>query len=315
MMNRSDPLSGLVAASFTPLRIDGSLHLEVIPQIVDHQIKHGIAGMYVLGSTGEGVSFTHEERTAAAEAFVKAAAGRIPVIVQIGCDSLWQARQLAAHAQEIGADAISAVSPLYFKPESVKTLVDSMAEIASGAPDLPFYYYHIPVVTGVEVDMIDFLRLGQQQIATLRGIKFTSPKVHEFQACLEYAANRFEILWGVDEMLLCGLSAGARAAVGSTYNFAAPIYQQLLDAFAMGDMEEARQQQARSQALVRAFAPYGSRAAQKAIMAMVGPDCGPCRLPVNSLNAVNIAALCEELEAIDFFEGISEPFQAPSQIV
>ena len=118
------------------MNVDGSLNTSVIGPMVDHLVAHDIAGMYVLGSTGEGVSLTADERCNVAEAFVKSAAGRLPVIVQVGCESLAQARQLAAHAQDVGADAVSAVSPLYFKPDSVETLVASMAEIASGAPGL-----------------------------------------------------------------------------------------------------------------------------------------------------------------------------------
>jgi len=307
MTNRSRSIKGLIAASFTPMRSDGSIHPKVIPEIVEHLLKNAISGLYILGSTGEGISLTYKERLVVAETFVEAAGGRLPVIVHVGCESLVQSRHFAAHAQQIGADAISAVSPIYFKPDSVETLVKSMAEIASGAPDLPFYYYHIPTVTGVVADMVEFLHFGQQQIPNLRGIKFTSPKIHEYQACLDYAGDRFEILWGVDEMLLCRLSAGAQAAIGSTYNFAAPIFQKLLGAFVAGDLEEARQQQARAQELIRTFFPYGPRAAQKDIMAMVGLDCGPSRLPIKSLNTLEFAELRDKLGSIGFFKWISEP--------
>ena len=302
MTNNSPPLQGLVAATFTPMHGDGSLNTDLIPSLVEHLVEQGMAGMYVLGSTGEGPSLTFEERCTVAEAFVKAAAGRLPVIVQVGGESLAQARRLAAHAQDVGADAISAVSPMYFKPDSVETLAASMAEVASGASSLPFYYYHIPAATGLTASMVEFLKLGAERIPTLRGIKFTSTNVFEFQSCVEFAGDRFEILWGLDEMLNCGLSAGASAGVGSTYNFAAPTYQRILAAFAKGDLEEVRRHQSRSQALVRAFLPYGPRSAQKAIMSMVGLDCGPTRLPVAAMTDSATAALRDELEAIGFFQ-------------
>ncbi len=298
--------SGLIAATYTPLNQDGSLHVEAIPPIVEHLIGHGVAGMYVLGSTGEGLSLTVDERHRVAEAFVRAAAGRLPVMVQVGSESLAQARELAADAQAIGADAVSAVSPVYFKPDSVDSLVDSMAEIAAGAPALPFYYYHIPTLTGVDLPMLDFLARGSQQMPTLRGIKFTSTNLMEFQACIEFDAKRFTLLWGTDEMLLGALTAGAGAAVGSTYNFAAPIYQRLLEAWAKGNVDEARRWQSRSQQLVRTFVPYGPRAAQKAIMAMIGLDCGPSRLPIANLSPMRIEALRSELQAIGFFAWIVE---------
>ncbi len=296
------PLRGLIAATFTPMTDRGAVDLAALPDMVDRLAEQGVNGLYVLGSTGEGVSLTAEERRRVAEAFVQAARGRVPVIVQVGCESLAQSAQLAAHAQASGADAISAVSPVYFKPDSLDTLVDSMAAIAAAAPELPFYYYHIPWVTGVAANMVEFLHRGEQSIPTLRGIKFTAPSVHEFQACVEEAEGRFEILWGMDEMLLSGLVAGARAAVGSTYNFAAPLYQRLLAAFAAGDFEEARRWQSRSQALVRTFAPYGPRGSQKAIMAMVGLDCGPPRLPIASISVEQIASLRGDLQKLGFFD-------------
>ncbi|MCG6154383.1 dihydrodipicolinate synthase family protein [Rubinisphaera margarita] len=300
-------LQGLIAATFTPFQADGSLDLDKVPAMVDHLVEQKIAGLYVLGSTGEGISATFQERCDAAEAFISAAAGRLPVIIQVGCESLAQAAELAAHAQAAGADAISAVSPVYFKPDSVETLIASMAQITAGAPELPFYYYHIPAITGVNLNMVEFLSKAGDRIPTLAGIKFTSPAVHEFQACVEAGGDRYQIFWGLDEMLLAGLTAGAVAAVGSTYNFAAPVYQQLLNAYAAGDLTAAQQMQSRSQEIVRTFVPYGPRAAQKTIMSLIGVDCGPPRLPNVPLTPERTEALRSDLEQIGFFDWIRQP--------
>lgn len=298
----SAPLRGLVAATFTPLRADGSLQPELIPGMVNFLIDRGVSGLYVLGSTGEGSSLTVTERCLLAEHFISAANSRVPVIVQVGCESLRQARELAAHAQQAGAAGISAVSPVYFKPESAAGLVASMGQIAAGAPQLPFYYYHIPAVTGVSVSALEFLRRGGREIPNLRGIKFTSPAMHDFQSCIEFEDGRFDMLWGLDEMLASGLAAGALGAVGSTYNFAAPVYLRLLEAWQRGDLTAVRLEQSRSQTLVRAFVPYGARAAQKAIMSMVWQNCGPTRLPVSPLTAEQSATLQQDLRQIGFFD-------------
>ncbi|MCA8984361.1 MAG: dihydrodipicolinate synthase family protein [Planctomycetaceae bacterium] len=300
------PIRGLVAATFTPFYRDGSLNLAAIPAMVDFLLSQRIGGLYVLGSTGEGLSLTTEERQSVAEAFVSAAAGRLPVLIQVGAECLTQARQLAQHAAEIGADGISAVCPVYFKPDSISTLVDCMAFIAGGAPKLPFYYYHIPAATGVSLDPREFLRHSEGRIPNLQGIKFTAPQMHDFQACVEFAEGRYDILWGLDEMLLAGLAAGARGAVGSTYNFAAPIYQKLWQAWEQGDIVAARRQQGHAQALVRTFVPYGPRGSQKAIMSLIGQDCGSPRLPIAELSASRLEALRAELQAIGFFEWIGQ---------
>lgn len=296
------PLQGMIAATFTPLFDDGTINTARMPEIVEHLLAHSVSGMYVLGSTGEGLSLTVEERRQAAEAFVQAAKDRLPVIVQVGSECLLQAKQLAAHAQQIGADAISAVSPVYFKPDSLDTLIASMAEIAAGAPNLPFYYYHIPGATGVDYSMLDFLRLAPARISNLAGIKYTSTDVEHYQACVEFAGKDLQVLWGVDEMLFDGLSAGAQAAVGSTYNYMAPVHRKLLTSFADGELEAARAQQRFVQQVVDTFVPFGHRAAQKAIMNMVGPDCGPCRLPVMTLPADRQSSLHAALEKIGFFD-------------
>ena len=303
-----DAPKGLIAATFTPMDSGGMPDLAAIPRTIDHLLRSGVAGIYALGSTGEGPSLTFDERREAATAFVEAARGRLPVIVQVGHESLAQARALAEHAQVVGAQAVSAVCPVYFKPDSVVTLVDAMASIAAGAPSLPFYYYHIPSVTGVALSMIEFLRLGGERIPTLRGIKYTSPDLAEFQSCLEFERGRFDLFYGRDEMLLGALAVGATAAVGSTYNFAAPVYNRLRAAFARGDMAGARREQSRSLALVDIIIRHGPRASQKAIMALIGLDCGPSRLPIRPLSPVQREALRADLEAIGYFDwGLEAP--------
>ena len=117
-------ITGLVPATFTPLHPDGSLNLAVVEPMVEHLIREGVTGLYVCGSTGEGVSLAREERMAATEAFVAAARHRVPVVVQVGHNSIAEARLLAAHAQSAGAEAISATPPSYFKPPTLAALVD-----------------------------------------------------------------------------------------------------------------------------------------------------------------------------------------------
>ncbi|MEX0793346.1 MAG: dihydrodipicolinate synthase family protein [Pirellulaceae bacterium] len=307
-------IKGLIAATYTPFTESGELNLGEIPAMVEHLLRWKIAGLYVLGSTGEGCSLLTEERIAVAQAFIEAAGGRVPVIVQVGSECLKQSQLLAAEAERMGAAAISAVAPVYFKPDSVDCLVESMASIARAAPSLPFYYYHIPAATGVPIAALDFLRAAEIQIPSLRGIKFTSAAIHEYQACLEYAEGSFDILYGQDEMLLAGLSAGAQGAVGSTYNYAAPIYHALIQALEQGRLTDARKFQSHSQALVRAFIPFGPRGAQKEIMRMVGNalpkgqrfDCGPPRLPIMPLTEANRNSLREALQTLGFFRWIGE---------
>jgi N-acetylneuraminate lyase len=294
-------VSGLVAATFTPMRADGSLNLAMAKPVVDHLVRSGVSGLYVCGSTGEGPLLTTAERKETAAAYVEAAAGRVPVVVQVGHSSVVEARELAAHAQQIGADATSAVAPYYFKPSSVNVLTDCLAEIAGGAPKVPFYYYHIPELSGVHANMVELLQLAPSKMPNFAGIKYTAPFINEFQTLTAASQGRFDILFGRDEMLLSGLAGGATGAVGSTYNFAAPLYLKVMAAFARGDVVEAKRCQGQAVAMVNILLGYRGHAGLKAAMALRGLDCGPTRLPIVSLKPEEVESLRRELERIGFF--------------
>jgi N-acetylneuraminate lyase len=238
-----------------------------------------------------------------AEAYISAAAGRVPVIVQVGHNSIREAQTLAAHAQEAGADAISAVPPSYFKPASLDNLVDIMSDIMSGAPDLPFYYYHIPRLTAVELDVVRFLEVSAKRLPNLVGVKYSTFTVFELQTCLAVENGRYNLLFGSDEMLLSGLVAGAHGAVGSTYNFATPLYNRIIAAFERADIVEAQKSQALSAQMTRRLFRYGiGNSALKSVMKYIGLDCGPVRRPLIALTEEEETHMRQDLEEIGFFQ-------------
>jgi len=295
-------LRGLIAATFTPLRADRSVDLDRIAPLVELVLGQGANGLYVLGSTGEGPSLTTAERKQTAESFVAAAKRRVPVVIQVGHASIAESRGLAAHAQEIGADAISATPPSYFKPENMGVLVASMAEIAAAAPKLPFYYYNLPSVTGVRFDMSEFLAQAGAVIPTLHGIKFSDAQIHEMQACVECDHGRYDILFGHDEMLLSGYVAGARGFVGTTFNFAAPIFRRVIGACETGDLATAAAEQRRAARMIEVIIRRAGRGGLKAVMEMIGCDCGPNRLPIVTCPPEARTRLRTELSDLGFFE-------------
>jgi N-acetylneuraminate lyase len=291
----SPALTGLVAATFTPFHSDGRVQMERIPEMVDVLAGRGLRGIYVNGTTGEGPSLTTGERKSLAEAYIRAADGRIPVIVQVGHNSLNEARDLASHAASAGATAISATPPGYFRPDTVEILADVLLQITSAAPDTPFYYYHIPAFGGVSLDMSRLLAVANERIPNMRGIKFSSPQLHELDACRRTCGEAFDILFGVDEMLLGAAAMGVRGAVGSTYNFAPRIYLGIIDALERGDLDEARRLQSTSVDLIRALIDTCGRAGLKATMTLSGVDCGAHRLPLKDASPEQIAALDQRL--------------------
>jgi N-acetylneuraminate lyase len=297
-----DRIKGIIPAVFTPLTDEGEVDIKQIKPFSEFLIKDGVSAIYVCGSTGEGPLLTTPERQTAAKAFIEAVAGRVPVIVQVGHNSIKEAVLLAKQAAKAGADAISAVSPTYFKLNSLEILIECMTEIASAAPDLPFYYYHIPQITGVDFDMIQFLEEASGKIPNLRGIKYSAFTIFEMQACRQLQNEKFELFFGSDEMLLSALAVGIEGAVGSTFNFATPLYMSIIKAFKEGNLQKAQALQYKAFQMVRILVKYGGQPAFKATMKLIDMDCGPNLLPHHTLDKKNVDSLRNELENIGFFQ-------------
>jgi len=299
-----EKVRGLIAAPFTPMRADGSVNLDAVGPYADLLHRNGLAGAFICGTTGEGLSLTTRERMDLAERWVRETAGREPfrLIVHVGHTSLAECRILAAHAQAVGARGIGATGPSFFRPRTVEDLADFCAAAASAAPDLPFYYYHIPSMTGVNFLMIDLLHAVAGRIPNFAGIKFTSENLMDYGLCLAFDGGRYDMLFGRDEILLAGLALGAQGAVGSTYNFAAGLYRRILEAFGTGDLETARSLQGRSMEMVRLLVQFhgSALASGKAVMKAVGLDCGSVRLPARSLKPEQERALRADLEKMGF---------------
>lgn len=296
-------LHGLVAATHTPFDAGGELNLDAVERQAEHLLRGGVKAVFVGGTTGEGHSLSLEERLALARRWSEVVRGtELRLVVHVGSNSLADGRAMAAQAEAIGVAAISALAPSYFKPRSIEVLVACCAEIARAAPGVPFYYYDIPTMTGVPFSMPEFLAVAGERIPTLTGLKFTNADLMAYQTCLRVEGGRFDVPWGMDESLLAALSLGAAGAVGSTYNFAAPLYNRLQAAFARGDLTTARIEQYRSVQLVELLAGFGYMGAAKALMGFLGVDVGPARLPNTTLNEEQRSRLRDGLERLGFFD-------------
>jgi N-acetylneuraminate lyase len=298
-------LRGLVAATHTPFDADGELNLAAVEKQAEHLHRSGVAAVFIGGTTGESHSMTVVERLSLAERWTAVAKGSpLTIVVHVGANCLADARALAAQAQRLGTAAIAALAPSYFKPRTLETLVECCCDIVRAAPGLPFYYYDIPTLTGVSFSMPDFLDAAPSRIPTLAGIKFTCADLLGYQCCLRSQDGRYDVLWGLDEYLLAALALGGLGAVGSSYNFAAPIYLRMIGAFGKGDLITAREEQFRSVRLIRLLGEFGYMAAAKAVMEMLGVPVGPPRLPNARLPVGRREELRAALERIGFFDWI-----------
>ena len=293
-------LSGLIAAPFTAMKKDGSINLDAVEKHVELLINNGVKGAFICGTTGEGLSLSVEERMTLAKRWREAAGDDLAIIVHVSHTCLSDCQALAAHAEQIGANSIGVMPPFFFKPGSVDDLASYCAQVASAAGDLPFYLYHIPVMTGVKFPIVDFLKSASEKIPTLAGVKFTNEDLMDFGLCLNLHNGKYNMLFGRDEILLAALSLGAKGAVGSTYNYAAPLYKRLIEAFNTGNLKTAGDLQSKSIRMVKILSRYGTLSAGKAAMKLVGVDCGPVRPPVRKLTDADFQNLSEQLRNIGF---------------
>ena len=300
-MNRQY-LEGLIAAPFTPLHKDGSLNLAVIPSYYVMLKANKVKGAFICGSTGEGVSLSLNEKKAVAEAWAAVAKDDADFIVMplLGGTCLTDCKELALFARDAGMDAVSFTAPFYFKPASVEILANCCKEIAAVVPDMPFYYYHIPVLTGVNFPMLDLLKAVDDLIPNFAGIKYTHEDFMDFLSCMNFKDGKYDMLWGRDENMLPALALGTKASVGSTFNYAAPLYYDLIDAFNNGDLQTANALQQKSIDMITLLGKYGGIATGKAYMKLLGIDCGEFRLPVKNMSAEQFEAFKKDTEQIGF---------------
>lgn len=295
-------LSGLIAAPFTPMHADGSVNLSLIPTYYAFLKRNGVKGAFIVGSTGEGVSLSLEEKKAVIEAWGACTKGDMDfkVMPLLGGTSLTDCMELARYARSTNMYAVAFTAPFYFKPANAKTLAECCAAIAQSVPDMPFYYYHIPVLTGVDIPMYNLLQEIHGNVPNFAGIKYTHEDFMDFQSCFNFSDRQYDMLWGRDENMLSALAVGATGAVGSTFNYAAPLYYELMAAFNDNDLEKARVLQQQSIDMIRLLGKYGGIATGKAYMKLVGVDCGEFRLPVKNMSAEQFARFRTDVAALGF---------------
>ena len=284
---------GLIAAPPTAFRADGGIDLAVVAPLAEHVRRQGVVGVFVNGTTGESMSLSSEEREQLAAEWRRTLPAGIRLFVHVGHNSLSECQRLAQHAQSIGADAIAAIAPSFFKPGGIEGLVDWCAPIAAAAPDMPFYYYHMPSLSGVHANITDYLSRAADRIPNLAGVKFTWEAMGDYLMARQVAGGRFDVLWGRDEMLLGALAMGAEGAVGSTYNAIAPVFLKMIEAFRRADWTTARECQAQAIAFIDSLVATGNFfAALKAVLRAQGvPITTAVRMPIAPVAEKRLAGI------------------------
>lgn len=299
-----EKIKGLINAPFTPFYENGEVNYEPIAAYAGLLVKNGLQGVFINGSSGEGYLLNEEERMKLAEKWVEVVPKGFKVIVHVGSTCVKSSHNLAAHAQQIGAWGIGAMATPFPKINRVEELVKYCEEIASGAPDLPFYYYHIPVFNNAYLPMLDLLKAVEGRIPNFAGIKYTYENLYEYNQCRLYKNGLFDMLHGQDESILASLAmCGTEGGIGGTTNYNGKELIGILDAWHAGDLETARERQNFSQAVINVICNYrGNIVGGKRIMKLIGLDLGKNRTPFRNMTDEEEMAMKAELEAIHFFD-------------
>lgn len=172
---------------------------------------------------------------------------------------------------------------------------------------MPFYYYHIPVLSGANLNMLEFLNVASKQIPNLAGIKFTNNNLIDYLQCKNFENGKYNILFGFDEIFLSSLPLGATGWVGSTYNHIAPLYYKIKTLFDEGKMKEAAELQTKAIRFVEILDSKGGfNGVAKGYMKEFGIDCGPSRFPHSTPSDEMYEKIKLELDTLGLLNMLSQ---------
>ena len=224
-------------AMLTPLDGDGRPNREVTQRLADILVQQQLGGLFVLGSTGQGVLFSTEERKQVAEWIVEAVDHRLPVMVHVGATTTDEAIALARHAEQIGADAVSSVPPIYY-PLSAEAVLAHYTRIGQ-ATDLPFFPYHASFLPQSLPSAHEYAE-RLLEIPNIGGMKFTDHDLYQMELIHAYSGGQLHIFSGADELLCHAALSGAVGAIGTFYNQWGEACQRVRQALVAGEFEHAR---------------------------------------------------------------------------
>ena len=246
------PLRGIVPPLATPLLDSQTLDLNGTDRLVDHVISGGVAGIFVLGTCGEGNAIGAELQTKFVNRVCDATAGRVPVLVGVSSPALNDSLALAEHAARAGAAAIVATPPFYY-PVSDIALTEHLRRLARRSP-LPLVLYNMPGCTHNSITPTMLHSLASEQ--NIAGIKDSSGSLEVFTALCNTARELRDdwcVLMGPEEMLADAVAVGGDGGVSGGANVCPQLFVDLFAAAERGDAESVNALKAETQFLARCY--------------------------------------------------------------
>jgi N-acetylneuraminate lyase len=280
MRDLKENLSGIFSALVTPFRPDGGIDIDALAALAEFQIRQGVHGFYVGGSTGEAALQTVDERKQVLSAFASAVAGRRPLIAHVGAIATDDSLVLAEAAANAGYAAISAIAPYYYEFRRSDLL--NHYDLLANATPLPLIIYNFPQKMPKPWNLAELL--GMLDHPKIIGVKHTSQNLYQLER-LKQASPQSLLFNGFDEMFVGGMAMGADGAIGTTYNFMGDIFVAAYEAAKSGDFAAALRFQTRANHVIDVLIDVGVIPGTKAFLKHLGVDCGICRAPFRPLTA------------------------------
>lgn len=272
-------LNGILPALITPFKEDGEINYESLRKLVKLNLRKGVSGFYVGGSTAEAFMLTTDERKKILETVVDEVNGQAKVIAHVGAIDTRLCIELAEHAKTAGANAVSAIPPFYYK-FTFEEIKEHYRKIATST-DLPFIIYNFPKLSGVEFTLDNILELSN--IQNIIGMKHTSFDLFQMQKIKSILPD-FEIYCSHDEIYLAGRSMGSDAAIGSTYNLMAERYIEIEDLYQKGNMKLAKQKMNETDNILFKLVKGGQFNSLRYILNKNDIPCGQSRSPFGPIS-------------------------------
>ncbi|MDQ0875250.1 4-hydroxy-tetrahydrodipicolinate synthase [Paenibacillus sp. V4I3] len=271
--------AGIIPAMITPFDETQNINESALRQLVRRFIDASVHGLFCLGTNGEFFALTIEEKLRVAEIVIEEAQGRLPIYVGAGCVGTKETAQLAASLEQMGADALSIITP-YFLAFTQQELIEHFRTVAE-ATALPIILYNIPARTGNSLLPRTVMELSK--VPNIVGIKDSSGSFDNILQILELCEPDFAVLAGTDSLILPTLMAGGHGAIAATANVFPEVVSSIYDLWMQGKPEEAELSQRKLRALRSAFSLGTLPSVLKEVMNMIGLPAGEPRLPVQSL--------------------------------
>lgn len=295
-MNDISKYAGIFPAFYACYDKDGGISRSAVRALARYLLDKGVKGLYVGGSSGECIYHSVAERKLVLENVMAEVGGRLTVIAHVACNNTADSRELAAHAQALGVDAIAAIPPIYFKLPP-RGIAKYWNDISDAAPDTDFIIYNIPQLAGVALTTP--LLKEMQKNPRVIGVKNSSMPVQDIQMWRDEGVVVFN---GPDEQLLSGLAAGAVGGIGGTYGAMPELYLRVFQLFHEGRLEEGRQVQNECCRII-----YKVCEAQGNLYALLkevlrlrgGPDAGSVRAPLLEMGRDDPAIAAEAARMVD----------------